>query len=220
MIVSLRRGRWPGVPRPVPQRRRVIVIGATEAGVACAFHLGHWAMLIEQRGSDTVSGVTIWEAPELATTGAPNRAPTWNDLWRGLIQLARGETRLATRVTALDVRERRLEVSSGESFVYDKLVSTLPLEALQILIVDTTPGRLRSDESWRYWLNARDIELLDSSARLQAGDIDGQAAGKRVADAIRGAIAMKFSSKSALDDRPAGLFHPRIVQGVTHGKCS
>jgi hypothetical protein len=221
MIVSLRRGRWPGVPRPVPQRRRVIVIGATEAGVACTFHLGHWAMLIEQRGSDTVNGVTIWEAPALTTAGSARRAPTWDDLWRGLVQLARGETRLATRVTALMVHERRLEVSTGESFVYDKLVSTLPLERLQTLIVDTTPGRLRSDEAWRYWLNARDIELLDSSARLQAGDVDGQAAGKRVADTIRGAIALKFASKSALDARQAGLFHPRIVPAaVTHGKCS
>jgi hypothetical protein len=220
MIVSLRRGRWPGVPRPVPQRRRVIVIGATEAGVACTFHLGHWAMLIEQRGSDTVNGVTIWEAPQLTTEEFTNRSPTWDDLWRGLIQLARGETRLATRVTAIAVHERRLEVSTGESFVYDKLVSALPLEILQGLIVDTTPGRLRSDESWRYWLNARDIELLDSSARAQAGDVDGQAAGKRIADTIRGAIAMKFSSKSALDDRPAGLFHPRIVRAVTRGTCS
>lgn len=217
MIVSPRRGRWPGVPRAVPQRRRAIVIGATEAGVACAFHLGQWAMLIERRGADAATGATLWEAPALT----PHRPrPTFDDLWRGLLQLARGEARLATCVTAIDVHERRVCVSTGESFVYDKLVSTLSLETLQRLIVDATPGRLRSDESWRYWLNARDIELLDSSSRSVAGELDAQAAGKRVADAIRAAIAMKFSSKSALADRPAGLFHPRIVPAITHGTRS
>ena len=172
-------------------------------------------MLIEQRGSDTVNGVKIWEAPPLTTDESRHARPAWDDLWRGLIQLTSGETRLATRVTAIDVHERRIEVPTGESFVYDKLVSTLSLEMLQRLIVDATPGRLRSDESWRYWLNARDIELLDTSTRILAGDIDGQAAGKRVADSVRGAISMKFSSKSALDNRPAGLFHPRIVRSAS-----
>ncbi len=197
MILSLPPSRWPGIPGTVPQRRRVIVIGATEAGVSAAFHLSVQAMLLEQRD---VAG------NESSATGG-----TWTDLMSAIGSLTAAETCLGVRVMAIDSVEHRLQVSTGECFVYDKLVSTLRIPDLLQLIVDEKPGRVYSAESWRYWFLDRDIELLDQSTQNFWGDPDGQCAGRRVAETVHLAMATKYSPHLA--SRPASPFHPRIVSG-------
>ena len=200
MIVPLRPGLRALPHGCIPQRRRVVIIGATEAGVSCAFLLGESVLLVVQHN---MQGLTTIQS---ALAGC-----TSNYLWRSLTPLTKGETLLGVRATAIHVAERRLEVSTGASFVYDKLASAMPLVDLQRLIADNKPGRLNSAESWCHWLNARDIELMDESTQPLYGDVDGQAAGKRVADSIKRAMAMKYSTRSLLKNRSAGLFHPRIV---------
>jgi hypothetical protein len=220
MILSLPPNRWPGNPGSVPQRRRVIVIGATEAGVSAAFHLGVQAMLLEQRDvvsqADGVSSeekealVRRWELPQLAHDDSASRG-TWTDLMAAIGSLTAAETRLGMRVTSIHSAEHRLRVSTGETFVYDKLISTLRIADLQHLIVDEKPGRIYSTESWRYWFLDRDIELLDQATQKFWGDPDGQSAGRRVAETVHLAMATKYSPH--LSSRPASPFHPRIVSG-------
>jgi hypothetical protein len=212
MILTLPPCRWPGIPGTVPQRRRAIVIGATEAGVSAAFHLGVQAMLLEQRDVAThpttpAGTAKRWQLPQL--TEEESSSGTWTDLLSALGTVTRAETRLGTRVTAIDTIEHRLHVSTGESFVYDKLVSTLRIPDLQRLVVDEKPARIYSPESWRYWFIDRDIELLDQSTQQFWGDLDGRAAGKRVAETVYRAIAAKYSPQR--ENGPAVLFQPRIV---------
>jgi hypothetical protein len=200
MIVSLRPGHWFPIAASVPQRRRVIILGATEAGVSAAFHLGETALLLERRGGRGVTSferhalcevVTRWDPPEL--TGTPCDLP----------DLTSAETRLGVSVNSINVYERRLGLSTGESFVYDKLISALQPRDLQSLLKDPVPARIRSDEALRYWLNGRDIELIDSATQRFHGDVDGQAAGQRVAECIRRVMMAKYTGKP--------LFQPRLV---------
>jgi hypothetical protein len=214
MILSLPPCRWPGIPGTVPQRRRAIVIGATEAGISAAFHLGVQAMLLEQRAVTSTSATAAgtprrWELPQL--TAEESTSGTWTDLLAAVDTVTRAETHLGTRVTAIDTIEHRLQVSTGESFVYDKLVSTLRIPDLLRLVVDEKPARIYSPESWRYWFIDRDIELLDQSTQQFWGDIDGQSAGKRAAETVYRAIAAKYSPQR--ENGPTVLFQPRIVSG-------
>jgi len=220
MILSLPPSRWPGIPGSVPQRRRVIVVGATEAGVSAAFHLGVQAMLLEQRdvvGSGTgvsnrekQSLVTRWELPQLTHEDPASRG-TWTDLMSAIASLTAAETRLGIRVTSINTVEHCLQISTGENFVYDKLISTLRIPDLQQLIVDEKPRRVYSAESWRYWFLDRDIELLDQATQKFWGDPDGQCAGRRVAETVYLAMAAKYSPH--VESRPSSPFHPRIVSG-------
>jgi hypothetical protein len=235
MILSLRPGFSPAIPGHVPQRRRVVVIGATDAGVSAAFHLGVQALLLEQRDVNTAGqGVTRaelqalvaassssaetvaakrWDLPQLTESQLSEEAVpthgTWTNLLSALGSLTSAEMRLGVRVTAIYSDEHRLEVSTGESFVYDKLVSTLRIPDLQTLIVDEKPSRSYSAESWRYWFLDRDIELLDASTQRFWGDSDPQAAGRRVAESAHRAMIAKYSPR--MESRPAALFQPRLV---------
>jgi hypothetical protein len=213
MILSLPSRRWPGTPGSVPQRRRAIVLGATEAGVSAAFHLGVQAMLLEQRdvsGHARPGEPKRWELPELTAENSATRG-TWTNLLAALGTVTRAETRLGVSAIAIHTIERRLHLSTGESFIYDKLVSTLRISDLQRLVVDDKPARIYSPESWRYWFIDRDIELLDQSTQQFWGDIDGQAAGKRVAETVYRALTAKYSPPR--EHGPAVLFQPRIVSG-------
>jgi hypothetical protein len=218
-------GRFHAAPAAVPQRRRVIVIGATEAGVSAAFHLGDCALLLEARGGSVpddgvtaaerqaVSGAAVpkrWQLPQLSTEDATEQN-RFAELIGALVNLTCGETRLGVRVVAIDTHEHVLRLSTGEQFVYDKLVSTLRMDAFQRLIVDEKPARSYSTDSWRYWLNGRDIELLDLPTQLFFGDVDGQAAGKRVAGNVHYALIEKYSNRP--EARAEKLFRPRIVSG-------
>jgi hypothetical protein len=66
-------------------------------------------------------------------------------------------------------------------------------------------------ESWRYWLNGRDVELLDAPTRLSFGDVDAEAAGKRVAEGVRHAMTQKYSRRSSARARSGALFQPKLV---------
>jgi hypothetical protein len=178
--------------------------------VSAAFHLGDCALLIEARGGTDDGAPRRWELPEL-TQGEPVEQQRFSELIGALVTLTCGETRLGVSVVAIDTLEHVLRLSTGESFVYDKLVSTLRLDALQRLIVDAKPARTYSTDSWRYWLNGRDIELLDLPTQLFFGDVDGQAAGKRVAGNVHYALVEKYSRRP--EARTGKLFQPRIVSG-------
>jgi len=58
-------------------------------------------------------------------------------------------TRLGRRVTEIHTGAHRLHVSTGESFVYDKLISTLRFPQLQQLITDETPACIRNSSNAR-----------------------------------------------------------------------
>lgn len=208
MIVSLRPGHYFPIARSIPQRRRVVIIGATEAGVSAAFHLGEAALLLEQQGLEGAT-VTRWNPPNLGHAIDEFEPPSaaLSDLLSELVNLTAAETRLGTRVTAIDVRERRVDVSNGESFVYDKLITTLPYAELQWLIADQLPSRIQTVQAWRFWLNGRDIELLDADTQRFYGDMDGQVAGKRVAAEIQRVLTMKYANKTT--------FQPRLVSRVS-----
>lgn len=207
---------WPGRPIPdcarAPQRCRAIVIGATEAGVSTAFHLGESALLLEQREiTGDPEAVQRWEPPELgADTPEPTPRCTWSDVLRTLETLTSVETRLGRRVTEIHTHAHRLHVSTGESFVYDKLVSTLRFPQLQPLIVDETPASIRNLEGWRNWLASRDIELLDLATQIARGDMDGAAAGKRMAECIHQEMAARYLRRPA-QGSPSALFKPKLV---------
>jgi hypothetical protein len=63
-----------------------------------------------------------------------------------------------------------------------------------------------------YWLAARDVELLDDSTQLLYGDVNPFAAGRRVAETVKRALAQKF--RPAAENLVAGekLFKPRLVR--------
>jgi hypothetical protein len=210
---------WPGRPIPAcaraPQRCRVVVLGATEAGVSAAFHLGESALLLEQREiTGEADGVKVWEPPELNADSPPEPTPrcTWNDVLRTLESLTCAETRLGRRVTEIHTSAHRLQVSTGESFVYDKLVCTLRFPELRELIVDETPACIRNLEGWRNWLSGRDIELLDVATQIARGDIDCAAAGKRMAETIHHEMAVRYAPKTAVRSGTPTLFKPMLVR--------
>jgi hypothetical protein len=215
MILALRSARsTPPLPA-VPARRRVIVLGATEAGVSAAFHLGKSSMLIELRGISADGGqdverdaVVRWQPPEFTQSSPAEIA--WNAVWQQMLALLSGETRLSTRVVAIDTAARRLQLSTGESFVYDKLVCTLPLHKLVELLVDEERLLINDAEWWRCWLGGRDIEMLDEGAQKASGDLSEEGAGKRVADSIRLAMSAKYSIPR-VRFHATPLFQPRVV---------
>src|SRR5262245_41289675 len=111
-------GRFHAAPVPVPQRRRVVVLGATSAGVAAAFHLGDCALLLEARGAEERPGVSAeerdavmsaaaprrWQLPQLTTEDAAEKG-RFAELIGALVTLTCGETRLGARVTMIDTYE-------------------------------------------------------------------------------------------------------------------
>jgi hypothetical protein len=188
MIVSLRRAASSSPPTDIPQRRRVIILGATEAGVCAAFNIGRCSMLVEQQGA--VEGCALSRLHEFMP----------------------GELRLGARVVAIHTIERRLYLNTRESFIYDKLVSCASVPHLLRLIIDETPSRIRGGEWWSYWLECRGIELLDSATQLDHGDVDGEAGGKRLAEKVRREMALKYAYRPVAG-RGSGLFQPRVVTG-------
>ncbi|HTU67400.1 MAG TPA: hypothetical protein VMF52_15740 [Steroidobacteraceae bacterium] len=198
VVLTLRPGFPVSLPEPAPLRRRVIVIGATEAGVSAAFHLGKSALLIEQRAISADAGppqLHVWQPPQLGEAVQPvPPAVSWDYLLRELVRLSPGETRLGARVGAIHAAEHRLRLADGDSYVYDKLVSALrPHELLRLIVDDRPAGALRM-EDWRDWLNGHDIELLDTTSQVAAGDVDGQTAGMRVAATVAREMAEKYSA--------------------------
>jgi hypothetical protein len=160
--------------------------------------------------------VARWEPPNLApgpiTPTQEEREERAERLsLRALIPLLRGELRFGATVVRISPSRRLVELADGARFVYDKLLSTVPLMALTEMVLAELPWRIRCDETLRYWLNARDIEVADFATRVCYGDMDEFSAGKRVAAVIKRALADKFRTGTAADASGKRLFEPRIV---------
>lgn len=154
--------------------------------------------------------VTRWQPPTLTPAGAPLSPPTL----RILAPLLRGELRLDSLVVRVNPSERLLELEDGARFIYDKMISTIPLAALACLVMHELPGRIRHDASLRYWLQDHDIEVADRATRELYGDVDEFAAGKHVVERIMPGLTEKFRRTSAAGRRHSPLFQPRLVGSV------
>lgn len=116
-----------------------------------------------------------------------------------------------SEVISIGAQEHRLTLSTGESYVYDKLVSTLRLLDMRSIITDDQPTLIQDPDGWRYWLGSHDIELLDVLTQLALGDLDGTAAGKRLATSIRCEMTAKYATKSLPSMRMPSRFRPTLV---------
>lgn len=133
---------------------------------------------------------------------------------RALVPLLRGELRLGAWLVRVSPSLRLIELADGTRFIYDKLLCTLPLASMAFLVMPDLPGRVRHDESLRYWLKDHDIEMADRATQASYGDADELAAGKRVADLIADALATKFRAIGHPNARALRLFEPRLVQAT------
>ena len=159
-------------------------------------------------GAHTLIHVERWRAPELASGRAERLAPP---AVRTLRPLLRGEMRLNARVVRVAPSAHLLELADGHRYVYDKLLSTLSLQATERLVERDLPRHVRRDVSLRYWLSDQDIELADRAMQDYYCDLDEFETGKRFADQIGQALAAKFGSAGRLKTRGARLFQPRLV---------
>lgn len=160
-------------------------------------------------GECTLIHVARWQPPDLAGKSAPPlRAPP---SVRTLSPLLRGELRLSSRVVRIAPEAHLLELVDGKRFIYDKLVSTLPLAATELLATHDLPSHVRRDETLRYWLSEHDIEVADRTTQDFYGDLDEFAAGKRIAEHLGHALALKFGGTGQSSARRTRLFQPRLV---------
>jgi len=130
---------------------------------------------------------------------------------RTLRPLLRGELRLGAHVVRVSPAERLVELANGHRYVYDKLVSTLSLAAIEFLVAADLPRHVYRDESLRDWLSEHDIEVADRAIQEYNGDPDDFAAGKRVADQVSQALAAKFNNTRRSRMGGTRLFQPRLV---------
>jgi hypothetical protein len=159
----------------------------------------------------TLIHVTRWQPPALT----PARPRTDSPTYRTLAPLLRGELRLGAWVVRINPSERLLELADGTRYVYDKLFCTQSLASVASLVLHEVPGRVRNDDALRYWLQDQDIEMGDRGTRQAYGDIDGFAAGRRVADQITYALSEKFRNLGHPMARSTPLFQPRLVSART-----
>ncbi len=212
LTLGTARGRAVGAQNPRADGQRPGLSVAEREALRCTE-----ASASTQPGSpQPISHVALWEPPNLAPTPVEpaqeekeERAERLS--LRALIPLLRGELRFGATVLRIAPSQRIVELADGARFVYDKLLSTVPLMVLTEMVLTELPWRIRCDETLRYWLNARDIEVADSATRACYGDVDEFAAGKRVADVIKRALADKFRTGSAADASGKRLFEPRVV---------
>jgi hypothetical protein len=161
-------------------------------------------------GDNTLIHVERWRPPEYAHPEQRNelRAPP---SIRTLRPLLRGELRLDAHVIRVSPSAHLLELADGHRYVYDKLVSTLSIAAIEFLVATELPRHADRDESLRFWLGEHDIEVVDRATQDFYGDLDGFAAGRRVADKIGQALAAKFGNAGRSRMRGTRLFEPRLV---------
>jgi len=165
-----------------------------------------------QQGQDGEPVVVArWVPPRLdASQGVCADEPAGESL-HSLVPLLRGELRLDTRVTRIVPAAHRIDLADGSSIVYDKLASSIPSSDVLELLQSELPNRIRSHQGLMYWLSARDVELLDESTQFLYGDTNPFAAGRRVAESIKRALAQKFRPATDAFVRGESLFKPRLV---------
>jgi glycine/D-amino acid oxidase-like deaminating enzyme len=165
-------------------------------------------------GSEDGQPVVIsrWIPPRLDPPDEASGSADPRESLRSLVPLLRGELRLGAQVTRIAPATHRIELADGRSIVYDKLVSCVDAVALIGLLQPELPDRIRTHQGLLYWLAARDVELLDDSTQFLYGDLDSFAAGRRVAETVKRALAQKFRPASESFVRGEKLFTPRLVR--------
>ena len=136
---------------------------------------------------------------------------------QSLLPLLRGELRLGAQVLRITPAAHRVELADGRTIVYDKLVSSVDAIVLIGLLQPELPERIRTHQGLMYWLAARDIELVDDSTQFLYGDLDAFAAGRRVAETVKRALAQKFRPASERFVSGETLFKPRLVRTPSPG---
>jgi hypothetical protein len=166
-------------------------------------------------GTNNLIHVARWEPPALRPATPASDELEYDDerepqSLRALIPLLRGEVRLGANVVRISPSLHLLELADGSRFVYDKLLSTLPIAVLANLVMHELSSRNFNVEFLSYWLRDYDIEVADRETRLCQGEVDEMLAGKRMADHIKRALAGRFQTRH----RRSSLFVPRLVQGT------
>jgi hypothetical protein len=154
--------------------------------------------------------VERWRPPEIAPPPERNELGAPPSI-RTLRPLLRGELRMGAHVIRVSPSLHLVELADGHRIVYDKLVSTLSLAANELLVASDLPPHVRLDETLRYWLSDHDIEVADRATQDHYGDLDEFAAGKRIADQVGQALAMKFARSGRSRMNGPRLFKPRLV---------
>ena len=180
---------------------------AIAGGQHSSFVVGRGSNGTAEPGAHALIRLERWQPPDLTAARASATSPSA----RILAPLLRGELRLDARVVRVDPATRALELEDGLRFVFDKLISTMPLGALASMVTHELPGRVRNDAALRYWLQDHDIEVGDRVTRELYGDIDEYLAGKHIVERIAPALAEKFRPRGAASRRAAPLFRPRLV---------
>ena len=156
--------------------------------------------------------VARWIPPSLEAAEDASPPANARESLQSLVPLLRGELRLGAQVTRISPAARRIELADGRVIVYDKLVSSIDTIALIGLLQPELPARIRSHQGLMYWLAARDVELVDDSTQLLYGDVNAFAAGRRVAETVKRALAQKFRPSAEKLVAGEKLFKPRLVR--------
>jgi hypothetical protein len=161
--------------------------------------------------SNDAGGVARWIPPRLDPVDEGTGPDSRRSL-RGLLPLLRGELRLGARVTRIVPMLHMVELADGGRIIYDKLISSIQAVDLTALLQPQLPNRIRTHQGLLYWLAARDVELVDESTQFLFGDVDAFAAGRRIAETVKRALAQKFRPETESFLHGAKLFEPRLVK--------
>lgn len=175
-----RRALAPAVARP-SDHRRAIIIGGGPAGLSTAYHLGKDSLLLEQhervggscrsfeeRGFVFDHGGHAMRSNDpyvlemysmLGGGGAARARGGLQALMNGFLPQLRGQLRLHARVARVIPSKHQVVMSDGTSYLYDKLVSTVPLPALVDLLGEEAPLRVRRAASDLRHESARWVHL-------------------------------------------------------------
>jgi hypothetical protein len=215
-------------------RKSSIPLGATRAGVAGAQNGGAdrqrpgvsaWERQAIARACTSPRGkeggeagendqpvvMARWIPPRLDPVDEASNDMDARESLQSLVPLLRGELRLGAQVMRVAPALHLVELADGRRIVYDKLVSSIESIELVGLLDPALPSRIRTHQGLMYWLAARDIELVDDSTQFVYGDMNPFAAGRRVAETVKRALAQKFRPASADCLCGERLFKPRLV---------
>ena len=168
-------------------------------------------------GTNKLIHVARWEPPALRPVTPVSDELEYDDergtrSLRALIPALRGEVRLGANVVRVSPSLHLLELADGSRFVYDKLLSTVPIADLASLVMHEFSSRNFNVEFFGYWLRDYDIELADRATQSCDGDVDEMSAGKRMAEHIKRALAVRFQARH----RGSSLFVPRLVNATAN----